>query len=182
MDATLLLNETDSNILIGAADENIPLMDELANQFGLPQIAKKMTTGASFFMLSDSKNSNSKAKLIDTFTTALNSVPSKEIVESFLSTNNLNISDIDLVLFNSNGTIGINSLQGDFKTTLISPYEQYCGYYFSNSAFGMHLATQILSNNNSSFIKTETPINRILLYNTFNDKNIGLTLLQSLEA
>ena len=182
MDGLLLLSENDSNVLVGSADENIPLMDELANQFGLPQIAQRMTSGASFFMVSNSKGSTSKAQLVDSYTTGLNSLPSNEVVESFLTENNLNTDDIDLIMFNSNGTIIAKSVEEDFKTIPVFSYEKYCGYYFSNAAFGMHLATEILSKKNTSFLNIETPIKRILLYNTFNNKNIGLTLIQSLEA
>ena len=181
MDAMLLLNEDNSNVLIGSADENIPLMDELANQFGLDNIAGNMTTGASFFMLSDTKTTGSKAKVIDSYTTGLNSISAEDVVESFLKANDLTANDIDLVLFNSNGTINVKNVENKINSHFYS-YEQYCGYYFSNSAFGMHIACEILDGKETSFIEKEAPINRILLYNTLNDKNIGLTLLQSLEA
>lgn len=183
IDAMLCLNEEDSNILIGAADEAIPLLDELAEQFGLQEIREKITTGASFFILSNQKQETSKALLVDTDTAGLNKKNPSELIDSFLEKNRLTVSDIDLVLWNSNGTISKNNIEQQFNGVNLFSYEDYCGYYFSNAAFGMHLASEILSIKEFTFDdKIKKDINRILLFNNFNNSNIGLTLLQSLEA
>lgn len=179
IDAMLGLNEGSSNILIGAADEAIPLLDELAGQFGFDEIKHQLTSGASFFMLSNNKIETSKAKLIDSYTVGLNVVPPKGIVDDFLARNNSSINDVDLVLFNAFGTVKDEEIKSIFEGVEIFPIEQYAGYHFTNSAFGMHLGAEIL--NQKSF-QTKSAINKVLVFNTLNDTNIGLTLLQSIEA
>lgn len=182
MDGMLLLEEGKSTVLVGAADENIALMDELSKAFNWSEIENKLTSGASFFMLSNTQNSSSKAQLIDCLTVGLNTTNPTEVISSFLTNNNLQLSDIDIVLFNSNGTTKSDVISKDLNPAQVFSYEQFCGYYFTNVAFGMHLATEILHQQSSSFITNNKPIRRILLYNNFNNKNIGLTLLQTIEA
>ena len=182
MDGMLCLDEGKNNVLLGSTDENIKLMDELAKSFNWTEIENKLTSGASFFILSKVQNSSSKAQLIDCFTVALHKTNSTEVITSFLSNNNLQLSDIDIVLFNSNGTLNDDIIQKELNPISVISYEKYCGYYFTNVAFGMHLATEILNKKKTSFIAPKKPIQRILLYNNFKNKNIGLTLLQALET
>ncbi len=173
IDAILCLNEEDSNVLVGAADEAIPLLDELAKQFGLDEITHKLTSGASFFMLSNNKTEASKAQLVDSYTVGLNNSSPGDIIDDFLKRNGLTIGDIDNVLSNTFGTVSEFEIMDTFNATPVKPIDECSGYYFTNSAFGMHLGVEMLAQNSSK---------RILLYNTLNNSNIGLTLLQSLEA
>lgn len=182
IDGMLCLNEDNLNILVGAADENIPLMDELADKFGLSNLENKLTSGASFFMVSKTRNDNSKAVLIDSQAIGLNNSNTSSLINNFLEQNNLTSPDIDLVLLNNNGTLSGDNAAQHFNAIECVNYEQYCGYYFTNSAFGMHLATEILSNKSTNTLTTNKSVKTILLYNNFNNKNIGLTLLKSIEA
>lgn len=182
IDAMLCINENSFNVLVGAADENIPLMDELALEFSLAELKNKLTSGASFFMLSKKQDDHSKAALIDSQTFGLNSEDVNVLVNAFLKQNALNIQDIDLVLSNSNGTQSENKIKQYFSNIELLNYEQYCGYYFTNAAFGMHLATKILSNKTNSLVPANKTIKTILLFNTYKGKNIGLTLIKSVEA
>jgi len=182
MDAMLCLDEGKDTVLVGSADENIALMDELSKSFNWSEIENKLTSGASFFIVSNAKNNLTKVQLIDCFTVGLNDTNPKALITSFLAKNNLSLNDIDLVLFNSNGTLKLDIIQKEFNPISVLSYEHFCGYYFTNVAFGMHLATEILNKKKTSFITNNKPVHRILLYNNFNNKNIGLTLLQALEA
>ena len=173
IDAMLCLNENDSNVLVGAADEDIPLLGELAEQFGMNEIKSKLTSGASFFMLSNNKTDASKAKLIDSYTVGLNNAEPKDIINDFLQRNNTSLVAIDAVLTCSYGTVNDNDLKNLFESTDITPVEQYAGYHFSNAAFGMHLGAELIN---------QKSMKQVLIYNTLNNSNIGLTLLQSLEA
>ncbi len=174
IDAILCLSEGDSNILVGAADEEIPLLGELINDLGFQKISNQLTSGASFFMISNDKTDASKARLVDSYTIGLNTSDPKEVINEFLEQNNTSFNDIDLVLSNSFGSVDINEIEELFGSTKVIPVEQYTGYHLTNSAFSMHLAAETLNQDPS--------INKILVYNTLNNSNIGLTLLESLEA
>jgi len=181
-DTLLCLAEDKETVLLGAADENIPLMEELAIELNLKNIASKLTTGASFFMISKNKNKSSKAKIIDSLTIGLNKNEPNKIVASFLDQNKLTLNDVDLILLNTNGTVNTVEIISEFSHVPVVDFEKYCGFYFTNVAFGMHLAVEILEKRLTAFTDSKSDIKRILLYNNFNNKNIGLTLLTSLEA
>lgn len=173
IDAMLCLNEADNNILVGAADEEIPLLNELAEQFGLNEIDNKLTSGASFFMLSNNKTNNSKAKLVDSHTIGLNTADPKKIINEFLERNNTSLAEIDMVLSNSYGTVSNDEIKNLFNPEKHTAIEQYTGYHLTTSAFGMHLGVEMIK---------QKSMNRVLIYNTLNNSNIGLILLQALEA
>lgn len=173
IDAILCLKEDYKNVLVGAADEDIPLLEELAGEFGLNSIKQKLTSGSSFFMISNTKTATSKAKLIDSYTLGLNTLDPKKVINNFLESNNIVLDDIDLVLSNSYGTVSSDDIKKLFESTEVKPIEPYSGYHLTTSAFSTHLGTEMLHQN---------AINRVLIYNTLNNSNVGLTLLQSLEA
>ena len=173
IDAMLCLNEDDNNILVGAADEEIPLLEELAGQFGLDKIKTKLTSGASFFMLSNNRSKTSKAKVIDCYTVGLNTANPKDIIEEFLIRNNTSLKAIDLVLASSYGTDSNDEIKSLFDSAEVTNIEQYTGYHLTTTAFGMHLGAEMLH---------QQSVKQVLIYNTLNNSNIGLTLLQSLEA
>ena len=174
IDAILCLSEGDSNVLVGAADEDIPLLGELINDLGLEKISTYLTSGASFFMISNDKTDTSKARLVDSYTIGLNTSDPKEIIKQFLEQNNTTFNNIDLVLSNSFGSVKTQEIDKLFDTIKVTPVEQYTGYHLTNAAFSTHLAAETLNQDSS--------IKKILIYNTLNNSNIGLTLLESLEA
>lgn len=174
VDSILCLNEDNSNILVGAADEAIPLLNEIMGELNLTAVKDQLTSGASFFILSNTKSEKSKAKLLDCLTVGLNESAPKELVEQFLTQNNILTKDVDTVLFNSFGTVNKTEVATLFESSEIIPVEQFTGYHLTNSAFSMHLAVETLNQNPSN--------RRVLIYNTLNNSNIGLTLLESLEA
>ena len=182
IDGMLCLNESDSTVLVGAADESIPFLDELISKFGLTALENKLSSGASFFMVSNIKESRSKAQLVDCTTIGLNRTTVLELVDSFLESNNLQQTDIDLVLTSTFDTIKPQEITETFLNMECVNVEQYSGYHFTTSAFAMHLATEILNQEHTVLAKNKKAVKRVLLYNNLNNKNIGLTLLQSLEA
>lgn len=182
IDAMLCLNEGKSSILVGAADEKIDFMEELAKELHFSEIENKLTSGASFFMLSNTKNSTTKARLIDSCAIGLNSLTNDEVINKFLKNNHLLLSDIDAVLFSTYQTQKIEEVSELFHSTPVISIEEYSGYHFTTAAFGMHLAADILSKKENIFLNNTTPIQRVLVYNNLGNKNIGLTLLQAIEA
>lgn len=182
IDAMLCLNEGKSSILVGAADEKIGFMEELAKGLHFSEIENKLTSGASFFMLSNTKNNTTKAELVDSCAIGLNAFSNDEIINDFLKNNHLLLSDIDVVLFSTYGTQKANEVSELFHTIPVFSIEEYSGYHFTTAAFGMHLAADILSKKENIFLNNTAPIRRVLVYNNLGNKNIGLTLLQSVEA
>lgn len=182
LDAILCLSEGLTDVLVGAADEKISLLDELVEEFGYENLKNKLTEGASFFMVSNVKNKSSKAQLIDCITIGLNRANPKTIIEDFLVNHNLTIENIDLILFASNGTIDTNEVINDLKPVVVLPFENYCGYYNTNIAFGMHMAVDMLNGEGNKLINNSKPLKHILLYNNLLNNSIGLTLIKSIEA
>jgi len=178
IDGLLCLEEGSKNILLGTVDEKIPLMDDLVTDFNLSVLQEKLTSGASFFMLSQDKSEQAAAYISACTAELTLNNNTKEIVLDFLTDNDLTIDNIDLVMYNTNGTVSNVEIEEDFKGVSCQNYEPYCGYYFTNSAFGLHLANEHLSNHNNS----ENPIKTILLYNNYNNENIGLIIVKSIEA
>lgn len=182
LDAILCLSEGLTDVLVGAADEKISLLDELVEEFGYENFKNKLTEGASFFMVSNIKNKSSKAQLIDCITIGLNRANPKTIIEDFLVNHNLTLENIDLILFASNGTIDNNEVINDLKPVVVLSFENYCGYYNTNIAFGMHMAVDMLNGEGNKLINNSKPLKHILLYNNLLNNSIGLTLIKSIEA
>ena len=177
LDAMLLLSEDDSNILVGAADEYIEILDAIGAELDLP-IHKQLTSGASFFVLSNQQSSQSIAKLIAVEAIGLtNDILSK--IEDFLSSNNQKPAAIDLLLFSgidleiSGRVLTFFEANGVEEDNLVN-YLFYSGIYATASAFALNFALDK--------IRQSTLIKNVLICNYLNKKNLGLMLIQSLEA
>lgn len=174
-DALLCLAENTDPVLLGAADERVESLNEIAGKLGYKDI--RLTSGSSFFILSSKK---SRVRVVAT--TAHSGDPSATVLQNFLQENNINPETIDLVLYSSLNKKTETELGSLFKDKLLCDYQNYCGVYFSNSAFAFHLATDILENGKAEFIHADQKIKRILLFNHLNPANLGLTLLEAVEA
>ncbi len=198
IDALLMINEED-NVLVGGIDE---IGEHTTNMFKLIGYVKAddvintntqgavFSEGAQFFSLSNKKNSNSYAELVDvaifdTINTAL--VPNKLI--DFLKENNLNIEDIDLVVLGNNGDVNYDNIyknlqNGILKNTAQAYYKHLSGEYNTASAFGLWLAANICKQQTIPKIvqlnnKVTNSINNVLLYNQYRGKNHSFTLIKS---
>jgi len=173
----LLLGEDDSHVLVGAADEFIPVLDEIGVE--LKMVPVLLTSGASFFIMSKEKNDRAIARIGDSETFGLvDDVPSA--IASFLDRNLLIVSDIDVVLFADYKTVyGDNSFVYTYfnhisdKSRFVN-YSLLSGFYATNSAFALHYAVDMMQENKQ--------IRNVLICNNLNKINLGLTLVQSLEA
>ncbi|MEO6284058.1 MAG: beta-ketoacyl synthase chain length factor [Dyadobacter sp.] len=175
-DAMLLLNEGEKHILVGAADEYIEILTEISGQLNIrPETL--LASGASFFVLSKEKTTASLAVVKDCVTTGLvQDIPEK--IASFLSDNGLKASDLDLILY-SGASNGLNHDDVFLKTLPASlgkcvDYLQLSGIYPTASAFALHYAADLMNQNKS--------LKNILIYNSLIQRNLGLTLVQSIEA
>jgi 3-oxoacyl-[acyl-carrier-protein] synthase II len=174
-DAMLLLSEGERHILVGAADEYIDILTEISEQLTI-KTETLLTSGASFFVLSKDKTGNALAAVKDCVTTGLvQDIPEK--IASFLTENGVQASDLDLILYSGaskglNDDLFLKSLQVELGKCV--DYLQLSGIYPTASAFALHYAADLM-NQNKSF-------KNILICNSLIKRNLGLTLVQSIEA
>ena len=97
LDASMLLHEGDRSVLVGAADEHIDILDDIAVRLSFEATAP-LTSAASFFIVSLENQGNASAVLADVYTSGgIENVP--EEIDAFLERNGLQIADIDLVFY-----------------------------------------------------------------------------------
>lgn len=204
IDAQMMLNEGESNVLFGGVDE---LGDYTTSLFDLIGHIKKeevvengvldsktkgaiFSEGSQFFVLGDEKSDSSYAKLIDV--AVHNELPQNEIEEKlvqFLSTNNLTIGDIDAVVLGVNGDIDFDVIYTDlqesvFKNIQQIAYKHLSGEYNTASAFGFWTACkilkdQVISENLKLNDVKSLSIKHVLLYSQYRSDNHSFTLLTS---
>ncbi|WP_026630155.1 beta-ketoacyl synthase chain length factor [Dyadobacter alkalitolerans] len=177
LDAMLLLDENGVNIMVGAADEAIHFLTDISENLHL-KIVNPITSGASFFMLSGNRNKESIAGIKDSRAIGLVRDITGEI-NNFLRENELSAADLDLVLVSdvhkqdSEGVLSQIQNLGIDKSKCVD-YLAYSGIYPTTSAFGVHLAVDRM--------KADKSLRNVLVCNTLIQSNLGLTLLQSIEA
>ena len=163
LDATMQLEQQlIANALVGGVDEHAPFF--LQTQ----QLVKSnlMGEGAAFFALSAIPAEHTYAELVDI--SLRNEVTPDELpswVTDFLQRHTLSISDIDIIF------------TGD-PTPLpsqcpILSYKNLCGEYFTASAFGLWYACHYLK---------EDKARRILLINSYNNKDFSLVLVEKFSV
>lgn len=173
-DAMLLLDEGTSNVLVGAADEAIPVLDSFAKNLGLEGI--NLTSGASFLSLSQKKSQKPQA-VIEACAAYGRVNDTGVILKHFMSDNGVGFGELDLII----NIAPVTSETEDIPAVEIS---DYCGQYLTNTAFAVQVAIDLLSTRSDTFamVQAPAPFKRILVYNNLVPGNLGLTLLRSVEA
>jgi 3-oxoacyl-[acyl-carrier-protein] synthase II len=170
VDAILCCNEGLSNVLVGGADEE---EESIYNTRGrLNNETVILTSGASFFVVSN-LNKNDPVRVLDVATFGLVK-DTQEVVKKFLKANNLSIDEIDLVLFAINNEGNGGNLP--FPPGKLLDYQQLAGTYYTNSAFALHYAFDVLTVNRH---RTSRDLKTIMIYNNLVPENLGLMLLTS---
>lgn len=202
MDAMMMIDEGESNVLVGGVDE---IGNHTTKLHQLIDLVKKeeafengvlnsktngaiYSEGAQFFILENEKKSNSYATLLDV--THYDDLKKNEVVkelELFLKNNGLSISEIDGVLLGLNGDVIYDNYYKNLQNGLLKnipqiAYKQFSGEYNTASAFGMWIACSVLKN---QLIPTGFLLNSIdkksyknvLLYNQYRGKNHSFMLL-----
>lgn len=171
LDATLCIDEGNNTVLVGAADEHIEILDNLSEKLN---INLHLTSGTSFFVLSKNKTEKAIAKI--------SSVASYSLVKSFAETmntfsneNNIDLKEIPLVLFSASDNSRKKEIESFFSNSKTIDYLNISGTYFTNSAFALHYAIDVLQNDKSN-------LKKILICNNLRKHNIGLTLVERSEA
>lgn len=204
LDAMLLLKEKEAhNVLIGSIDELTDNSFAILNRLGLYKRSqdahKKLFSsnskgtvggeGSAFFLLTDQQLANSYAR-IDGMTT-LYQPKDAMIVEdwilSFLNTQAVTLSDIDLVIIGENGDTKDADIYQRLKGSLFSsmpviPYKHLCGEYPTSISFALWLAANILKTGEvplaegyRDLLQRETK--KILIYNHYQRRYHSLLLL-----
>lgn len=174
IDGMLCINDGYNSVLVGGADEQeeaIYNMKERLNSEYLHQ-----SSGASFFILSERNGIEINTKLIDVGSFGLINDLSETIMR-FLNTNDRSIANVDLVLYCSNEEKKTVELQTLFASNKIFDYQKIAGTYYTNSAFALNYAIDILSQNSHAFIGEK--IKSVLICNNLIPENLGLILIDS---
>ncbi|MEO9891960.1 beta-ketoacyl synthase N-terminal-like domain-containing protein [Aurantibacter sp.] len=204
LDAKMQLEENEAqHILVGGVDE---LVDHHENTHRLIGHIKKtpinsnsllnsntsgavFAEGANFFLLSNKKTNSVYSELIALKT--FNSISKDRIttlVLEFITENNLEVEDIDLLIMGNNGDVDYDdyyTLLSDntFKNTPQAYYKHLSGEFDTASAFGFWLGNKILKNQRlpkAVQLNTAQPkkLETILLYNQYRGENQSFVLLK----
>lgn len=133
----LLWNGEEENVLLCAADQMPLALYDLVNREGLWK-GRPASEGAESFVLS-SKRENAACEVIDVAQTRSN--PSHEL-SRLLSSNNIDVSQIDLYVtsdFPSGKADHFSFLPQERMT-----YKQYCGDFYTASAFGLFVCSELI--------------------------------------
>lgn len=171
-DAFLCLDDGSENLLVGAADEHIEILDDISAKIGYNNL--KLTSGASFFIVSN-KNSNVRVSNVGSFG-LFNSL--LECVKEFFFASNIDLNTVDLILYSTLLENSKNEILDLFKGKPVLDYNKYSGIYFTNSAFAMHFAIDILENRQKQLNGMTIDVKRVLVCNNLNNQNLGLILIE----
>lgn len=177
LDSKMLIDEGADNVLVGAADERIEILNELASKMQLSEsFNNKISEGAAFFLLSNNSD-NALAKLLDVHAETREDLQVEDTVNTFLKKHGLIQADIDCLVYGitdySDSNAAINFWLGP-KINFID----YFGYFFTNSALGLHIATDALQGKYPQGFGLEEKPKRILVLNQYQNKSLGLMLIQ----
>ena len=173
VDAMLCCREGLTNVLVGGADEEEVSIYNMEARLNNEKIIQ--TSGASFFIVSNNNSKEHSVSIIDvgSFGLIKNQI---EATFKFMHDNNTNPVEIDLVLYAINEENNIKELKSLFGDSKLFDYQQITGTYYTNSAFALHFAMDILSNQlHPIFGKIKT----VLVYNNLIPENLGLILLET---
>lgn len=204
IDALLLINDGESNALVGGIDEigdyttrlhqligHIKEEELLEN--GLLQSNSKgaiFAEGAQFFTVEDKRTNNTYAEILDvTIHDVLKSEEVEDKLLQFLSIHKLTIADIDLVVLGNNGDVDFDPFYNKLQESILKEtqqiyYKHISGEYNTASAFGLWIASQIVKTQEiPSFLKLNklevAAIKYVLLYNQYRGEDHSFVLLRS---
>ena len=175
IDAVLLSEEIQNNVLVGGVDEWIRKF-ELNTETKTLHPGYWIGEGATFFILKQEEK-GAIAKVSACGILSANKSTLQETVESFLKGHQLPLPD--LILY-GNSFANIAPLMSNIFGIKTFNYSNVSGIYFTNSSFGVQLGVEILSNRELAGEK-ELLAETILVLNNFFDKDWGLTYLSAVK-
>lgn len=203
LDSLMHLKEGKENILAGGTDEMTEEFYKIYSKTGLWNTAQVKNTGllnfktegailgegSAFFVLSSQKNEKTYAEILDLeFSYKPNDYEENiKNIKNFMSRNDMNISDIDLVIFGDSGDINQSKVFTEFRKGIFTEviqtfYKHICGEYHTSSAVALWLAANITKTQNvpefTRINKVKKQIKTVLIFNRYLDINQSLILLQ----
>lgn len=203
LDAMMLLEEGQKQVLTGAADEITPYSFSILQRFGLYKTDSGLNTdlynrpakgtmageGAAFFMLDSSEYAGNYAIVegLHTFYKPGGTAAIKENIVRFLAANNLRPGDIDLLVTGRNGDVAGDRIYADVQEAIFPNqaaigYKFLCGEYPTASAFALWMVARILKEQQVPAVFAVTPptsLRRVLIYNHYEQIYHSLMLLQA---
>ncbi len=209
LDALLLLKDQEAeNVLVGSVDELTDTSFSILERFGLyrqapvsnldlyaePEKGTIAGEGSAFFLLSNQYSPGTYAQLdgITTFYKPGNSKEAEKQIRAFLSAQETDIKDIDLVITGRNGDLREDVLYESLQDSVFSNkplvnYKHLCGEYPTAVSFALWMAATILKTGTVPPVTgysraEENDIKKILIYNHYGHKHHSLLLVsQSAE-
>jgi len=174
IDAMLCIKSGSHYILVGGADEEEETIYNMKERLNDENI--HLTSGASFFVLSNERGNPGPVKLADVGSFGLID-DSSLLIKGFMDSNNLSAEEIDLVLYCNSDQKKTEELEIIFGPGKIFDYQKITGTYFTNSAFAMNYGIDILSHKKHPVFGEE--ISKVLVCNNLIPENLGLILLDN---
>jgi len=205
IDGMMLLNEGYSNVLVGGMDEITDMSYAILSRSGLYKRSplsnldlfktnSKGTIageGAAFFTLANAASQNDLAGVdaVSTFYKPKDIAETVAHIKSFLTAQAISGSDINLLITGKNGDEKGDEIyeylqQSLFEAAPAITYKNLCGEYPTSSAFALWMGANIISNNNIPALfglksNPENKINKVLIYNHYNNIHHSLILISS---
>jgi hypothetical protein len=203
VDASLLLADNPGwNLLVGGVDEIIEVSHKILNRFdlyrkenvsnlsllNLPAEGTMDGEGCTYFVLSGNKqNALAEIKSIKTIYKPANASHVIESLLKFLSENNLNPTEIDVLLTGRSGDTRYDGIyekvENIFPESSLLFFKHLSGEYPTASAFATWVGTNALEHNQTPEILArklfgKTSIRNVLIYNNYFGVYHSLILLQ----
>ena len=203
MDSKMKIEEEEAKtILCGGIDETsshsmslLELAGFIKDKNQLPDSVLNSTTrgavfseGATFFMLENEKKAHTYAEVLDV--TIINKLSVEEVeteAQKFLESNNLQISDIDVVILGYNGDVEFDTYyktlsENTFANTPQVYYKHLSGEYNTASAFGLFVGAKIIKTNEIPAVLKINSLEKshyktILLYNQYRGLDHSFVLI-----
>jgi len=182
LDAQLHLLEGSDNILVGAADETVDLVENVVrsiNETGNSSGVTKdyfLGEGSSFFVVSDKKKLNSIELKGLKLMPRTNPSELQAVLTDFLSSHSIAPNEIDLIILGdwpNTGDKYYAAFREVFNNSIPTAfYKKQSGHYFTSSAYALHLGCHILRTQSipESISGTHPPeqiLQNILIYNHY---------------
>jgi hypothetical protein len=174
LDGTLCIQNGYNNVLVGGADEEEDTIYNMKAR--LNDETLHLSCGSSFFILSGEATTAASVTLVDVGSFGLIHDPSK-IIMKLLDSNNLSPGDVDLVLYSNTELKKTDQLKKIFEQKRIFDYQKISGTYYTNSAFAMNYAIDMLRLRSHPVFGNS--ISKVLVCNNLIPENLGLILLDN---
>lgn len=203
LDAMMLLEEGQKQVLTGAADEITPYSFSILQRFGLYKTDAGSNTGlynrtakgtmagegAAFFMLDSSEHADNYAIVegLHTFYKPAGIDAIKENITRFLAANALQPGDVDLLVTGRNGDAAGDRIYTEVKQAMFPnqaaiDFKFLCGEYPTASAFALWMVARMLKEQQLPAvfaINQPVSLRRILIYNHYEQIHHSLMLLRA---